>query len=119
MLKFIAGTAIINHKSSARIEPTLQGFHKLFAYGYPDRGSWEIDKRSIIYCMQLILTPPPDVIFILIEISINCGNPAKLCDCLMTMLQRVADSMLTGTNVSRTCLYDLSLVETRREVGSF
>ena len=51
--------------------------------------------------MQLILTPPPKVIVILMEISINCGNAATTSQCIVsatsqfhniTILQRVDDT---------------------------
>ena len=58
-------------------EDQSQGFHKLFAYGCPDRGrefdrrrDKELLKRLYNIYVQLILTPPLKVT----EISINCGN---------------------------------------------
>ena len=69
---------------NTQIHTIPQGFHKLFAYGCicPDRGR-EFEKKErqrtfekIILYIQLILTPPPKVIVVLMEIFVYCGNAA-------------------------------------------
>ena len=74
--------------------------------------------------MQLILTPPPKVIVILMKISINCGNAATTSQCIVsatsqfhniTILQRVDDTR-HGKEISKSHLCDFHKTGQNRNI---